>query len=137
MAVTANAIVTPQAPKGAAVISTTANTTYTSSPTNTQGLAIIGPNGGRVTRIRSMPRATVTATMLQLFMSTDSGTTKVLIDSALMGAHTVAVTTAIPKTDWGYSEDNPLVLPANAILYVAQAVSLVDGIVTEIEWADY
>lgn len=137
MAVTANSIITPQTPKAAAVITTTANTTYTSSPTNTQTLITAGTNGARVTRIRSIPRATVTATGMHLFLSTDGGTTKVLIDSVLVSAHTVAVTTAIPETDWGYSDDNPLILPASAILYVSQAVTLADGIVTEAEWADY
>lgn len=137
MAVTANAIITPQTPQARAVVTTTANTTYTSSPTNTGTLLTAGANGARVTRIRSIPRATVTATAMHLFLSTDGGTTKVLIDSVLMSAHTVAATTAIPETDWGYSDDNPLVLPASAILYVSQAVTLADGIVTEAEWADY
>lgn len=137
MAVTPNSIITPQAPKGAAVVTTTANTTYTSSPTGTAALITAGANGARVTRIRSIPRATVTATGLHLFLSTDGGTTKLLIDSVLMSAHTVAATTAIPETDWGYSDDNPLILPASGILYVSQAVALTDGIVTEAEWADY
>lgn len=137
MAVTANSIITPQTPKAAAVTTTTANTTYTDSPSNTATLLTVGANGGRVTRIRSIPRATVTATALHLFLSTDSGTTKKLIDSVLVSAHTVAATTAIPETDWGYSADNPLILPANAILYVSQAVTLADGIDHQAEWADY
>lgn len=137
MAVSANSIITPQTPKAAAVVTTTANTTYTSSPTNTGTLLTAGANGARVTRIRSIPRATVTATAMHLFLSTDGGTTKVLIDSVLVSAHTVAATTAIPETDWGYSDDNPLILPESAILYVSQAVTLADGIVTEAEWADY
>lgn len=137
MAVTPNSIVTPQGPKAAAVVTTTANTTYTNSPTNTQVLATMGANGGRVTRLRSTPRATVAATALHLFLSTDGGTTKVLIDSLLIAAHTVAATTEIPSTDWGYSEDNAMTLPAGAILYVSQAVNLTDGIAHNIEWADY
>lgn len=137
MAVTANSIITPQTPKAACVTTTTSNTTYTDGPTNTATLLTAGANGARVTRIRSIPRATVAATSLQLYMSTDGGTTKKLIDSKLMSAHTVATTTAISTTDWGYSDSNPLILPANAILYVAQAVTLADGIDTFAEWADY
>lgn len=137
MATTPNSIITPQTPKANAVVSTSANTTYTSSPTNTQTLLTAGANGARVTRIRSTPRATVTATGMHLFLSVDGGTTKLLIDSLLISAHTVAATTEIPSTDWGYSDTNPLILPANAILYVSQAVTLADGIVTEAEWADY
>lgn len=137
MPVAPNSIVTPQTPKAAVAVTDTANTAYTGSPSNAQPLVTAGANGARVTRIRSIPRGAVTATGMHLFLSTDGGTFKQLIDSVLVGAHTVAATTAIPKTDWGYSDDNPLILPANAILYVSQAVSMASGIVTEAEWADY
>lgn len=133
----ANEFISPQTPQANVVVTTTANTTYTNAPTNTQVLATMGSSGGRVTRIRSTPRATVAATGLHLFLSTDGGTTKVLIDSVLVAAHTVAAATEIPSTDWGYSDDNPLILKAGAILYVSQAVSLTDGIAHAIEWGDY
>lgn len=137
MPVTPNSIVTPQTPKANAVATHTANTTYTGAPPNAVALVTAGPNGARVTRIRSIPRGTVTATGMHLFLSMDGGTTKQLVDSVLISPHTIAATTAIPKTDWGYSDDNPLIMPANAILYVSLAVASAEGIVTEAEWADY
>lgn len=137
MAGTANSIITPQTPRGAVVTTSAANTTYTDAPTNTQTLATMGANGGRLTGLRSIPRATVTATALHLFMSTDGGTTKKLIRSAAMAADTVSPTDAAAVTDWGFSDDAPMILPAQAILYVSQAVSLTDGIDHHVEWADY
>jgi hypothetical protein len=139
MPTTANSIITPQVPKSNAVVTTTATAAapYGATPTNTQKLATMGANGGRVVRLRSRPRNTVTATNLLLFVSFDGGITKLLIDSVLMPAFTVAASTAIPSTDWGYSDLNPMMLASNAELYVANGVTLTDGIVTEIEWSDY
>lgn len=137
MALSPNSIVTPQTPRSAVVVTTTANTTLTSSPTNTAVAFTAGANGSRITKVTSTPRATVTATGLRAYLSTDGGTTKTLLTSVLMSAHTVANTTAIPVTDWGFSEENPLILPANAILYLDQAVSLSDGIAHFVMGADY
>lgn len=134
---TANSIITPQTPKTGHAVTTTANTTYTDAPTNTQLLLNATSAPARVTRITAMPRATVTATMLQLYLSKDGGTTKRLINSKLMAAHTVAATTAIPVTDFGYSDVNPLLLEQGDSLYVAQAVTLADGICWDAEWANY
>lgn len=138
MAGTANSIITPQSPREAVAVTSTATSAapYT-APTNTAALLTVGANGGRYTRLRSRPRNTVTATVLLLFVSYDAGVTKSLIDSVLMSAYTAAVTTLNPGTDWGYSDDNPLILGPNAVLYVAQTVTMADGIVTEIEGSDY
>lgn len=137
MSVTSNSIITPQAAQAAAVVTTTAETAYDAPVTAAVKLATFGPNGGRLTRLRSIPRATVTPTGLHLYLSTNGGVTKTLIDSKLMAAHTVAATTAIPVTDWGYSDLVPLFAPPNAELYVSQAVALLGGIAHEVEWADY
>lgn len=133
---TPNSIITPQTPMTASAVTTTANTTYTDAPTNTQ-LLLDATAAGRVTRISAMPRATVTATMLQLYLSKDGGVTKRLINSKLMSAHTIQVTTAIPATDFGYSDLNPMLLEAGDSLYVAQAVTLADGVCWDAEWAAY
>jgi hypothetical protein len=137
MSVTSNSIITPQAIQAAAVVTTTAETAYNAPVTAVVKLMTFGPNGGRLTRLRSIPRATVTATGLHLYLSTDGGVTKMLIDSKLMAAHTVAATTGIPVTDWGYSDTNPLFGPPNAELYISQAVGLANGIAHDVEWADY
>lgn len=136
MAVTGNNVITPQTPKSGVAVCTTANSTYSDTPTNTQKLLTIGANGGRVTKITAIARATVTATELQLYVSYDAGSTKKLINSKLMAAYTVAQTTANVPTDFGYTEDLPLQLLAGAELYVAIGVSNT-GIVFHAEWGDY
>jgi hypothetical protein len=139
MAAPKNSIITPQIPQAAVVVTTTATAAapYGQTPTNTVQLAGMGANGGRVTRIRSRPTNTVTATSMLLFLSIDNGAHKLLIDSTLLPAQTVSATQAVTGTDWGYSDASPMILPANSQLYVANAVTSTDGIATEIEWADY
>lgn len=135
MAVTANSIITPQTVKSNTVVCTTANTTYGATPANTQKVVTAGPNGARLTKLRAIPQANVTATQLQEFRSLDTGTTKRFSNSALMAAYTMAATTAAPVTDFGYSDDNPKILAPNEELYVAIGVTGTIGF--EAEWADY
>lgn len=134
---TANSIITPQTPKTATCVLDTASTDIDDSPTTSVLLMTAGASGARVTSITAMPRTTVTASNLCLYVSSDGGTTKRLIDSVLMSAHTVANTTAIPTTDFGYTDDLPLILGANERLYATTAVSLAGGIVVFAQYADY
>lgn len=137
MAVTANSIITPQAIKSATAVCTTANSTYTDSPTNSAALVVAGANGARVTRITAIARATVTITELQLYRDGNgTGTNKRLFNSKQMPAYTVAQTTGNTPTDFGYSDDNPLILAPGEIVHVAIGVSNT-GIVFSAEWADY
>ena len=109
----------------------------TTNPTNTVLLATAGANGAIVTSISAMPRATVTATSLLILTSGDSGSTKLLIDSVLMEAHTLANTTATPKTTFSdISETTPLRLEALERLYVGSKVALASGIVWKAEFTD-
>ena len=135
MAVTANSIITPQTPQSSFVACSTGNATYTTSPTNTVLIATAGPNGARLTKLKAIPLATVTATQLQEFRSADSGATKRFSNSVLMPAYTMSQTTAAPVTDFGYSDDNPKILQANEQLYVAIGVTGAIGF--EAEWANY
>jgi hypothetical protein len=138
MAGTANSIITPQTPKSAHVTqSFTANTTYTTTPTNTVLVVTAGANGGRLTKLRAIPTATVTVTQLQEFRSLDAGTTKKLSNTVLgaSGGYTMAGTTAPPIADFGYSDDNPKILAAGEQLYVATGVT--GSWAFEAEWADY
>lgn len=137
MAVTANSIITPQAIKTATAVVDTASTDLDDSPTTSVLLVTAGANGARLTKLSAVPRATVTATRLDLWLSKDAGTTKRLIDTALMSAHTVAATTEIPTTDFGYTDDNPLLLEASDRLYVSTAVTLAGGIVVCAQYSDY
>lgn len=108
----------------------------TSAPANTVIIATAGADGAIFTKLSAIPRATVTASSLHLFISRDGGTTKLLVNSALMAAHTVAATTAVPVTDFGYTEDAPLRLEAADELYVGSGVALAGGIEFNSEWSD-
>jgi hypothetical protein len=80
----------------------------------------------------------VTASSLLVFISSDSGTTKRLIDSELMAAYTMATTTAVPETTFTmYSETTPLRLMAGDKLYVGSQVALAGGIVFRAEYTDF
>lgn len=123
--------------KTATAVVTTASTGFNGdTPTNTQLLVTAGSEGALVTAISAIPRATVTASNLLIWISSDSGTTKRLIYSALMGAHTVTNTTAIPRTEFDMSSDSPLRLMAGDRLYVGTAVTLTDGIVFSAQYQD-
>ena len=123
MAVTANSIITPQTPFGATAVATTANTTYTDSPTNSVVLVGAQTNGARISKITALARATNTATECQLYISPDGGTTKRFVKSALMSAYTVAATTAQTGADFGYTDYNPIILSSTESLYVAISVT--------------
>lgn len=136
MAVTANSIITPQTPQSNNAACSAANTTYTTSPTNTVLLVTAGANGARVTRIGAIALETLsTAVQLQLFRSRDAGATKLFFESALAAAYTMADTTEVPTTDFGFSDDNPLILAAGERIYAA--VRVAKQITFNAEWADY
>lgn len=127
-----------QTPKTATAVATGAATVGTDSPSNTVLLMTAGTDGCIVTALAAMPRATVTASSLLLYISKDNGTTQRLIDSELMAAHTVATTTAIPETTFArISESAPLRLEAGDRLYVGSQVALASGIVFKAEYTDF
>lgn len=108
------------------------------TPTNTALLVTAGADGAILTRLSAIPRATVTASSLVLFTSSDAGATMRLIDSALMSAQTVAATTAIASTTFAtYTETTPLRLQAGERLYVGSQVALASGIVFKAEYTDF
>jgi hypothetical protein len=126
-----------QTPKTATAVCT-AVATLTDTPSNTVLLVTAGTDGAILTRLTAIPRATVTASSLVVFISKDEGTTQRLIDSELMSAHTVATTTAIPETIFSaYSESSPLRLEAGDRLYVGSQVALAGGIVFRAEFTDF
>lgn len=135
MAVSANSIITPQAPKSGFAVLATANTTFTTTPTNTVLLATAGVNGGRLTRLEFIPLETVTANALQWYRSIDAGTTKYLAGMATGGSDTVSGTDGSTTVSAGYSDDNPMSLQANERIYVATGIT--KGYHVIAEWADY
>lgn len=110
----------------------------TSTVTGAVLLTTAGTNGALVTKITAIPRATVTATSLVLFLVKASAPAVYnLIDSELMAAYTLAATTAIPQTAFGnITPTSPLRLEAGYMLYVGSQVALAAGIVFYAEQAD-
>lgn len=135
MAVTPNSIITPQTPKSGFAALSTANTTFSTSPSNTVLLATAGANGARLTRLEFTPLETVTANALQWYRSTDEGATKYLAGTATGGSDTVSGTDGAVTINSGYSDDNPMILQAGERVYVATGIS--KGYHVVAEWADY
>jgi hypothetical protein len=121
------------------LVLTTATTGITTdSVANVALLYTAGTEGSLVTSITAIPRATVTATVIYLFVSSDNGTTSRLIDSILMPAQTLSTTTAVAQSVFtNYTEDYPLRLKANERLYAAISVALTNGIVIAARGMDY
>jgi hypothetical protein len=127
-----------QTPKTASAVCTAVATVTTDAPSNTVLLLTAGSDGAILTRLSAIPRATVTASSLVLFISSDTGTTKRLIDSELMAAYTMATTTAVPETTFtNFTETAPLRLAAGDQLYVGSQVALAGGIVFRAEYTDF
>ena len=127
-----------QTPKTATAVCTAAATVANDTPANTVLLLTAGADGAILTRLAAIPRATVTANSLVLFISKDAGTTQRLIDSELMAAYTMATTTAVPETAFAnYSETTPLRLAAGDQLYVGAQVALASGIVFRAEYTEF
>jgi hypothetical protein len=126
-----------QTPKTATAV-VTGVATLTDTPANTVLLVTAGSDGAILTRLSAIPRATVTASSLVVFLSKDGGTTQRLLDSELMAAYTMATTTAIPETVFTlYNEVTPLRLEAGDRLYVGSQVALAGGIVFRAEFSNY
>lgn len=135
MAVTANSIITPQAPKSGFVNVTTANTTFTTSPTNTVKLITAGANGSRVTKIQAIPCETVTASNLQVYRLVTGGSNKFLAMAQTGASDTVSGTDGPVAIDFGLSDDNPMILAALEEIWVATGITKSFNFVAE--WADY
>lgn len=128
-----------QTPQTATAVATGAAGSITGdTPTNTVLLLTAGADGAILTRLMAIPRATVTASSLCLWLSKDNGTTMRLIDSELMAAQTISTTAAIAETSFAnYSETAPLRLAAGDRLYVGSQVALASGIVFRAEYTDF
>lgn len=127
-----------QTPQTASAVCTAVATVTTDAPTNTVLLFTAGVNGAILTRLWAIPRATVTASSLVIWISSDTGTTKRIKDSIVMPAQTVATTTAITYSQFtNYTETTPLRLKAGDQIYVGSQVALASGIVFTAEFTDY
>lgn len=128
-----------QTPKTATAVTTAACVIGSAdAPTNTVLLMTAGTEGALVTNLSALPRGTVTASGLLLFLSSDSGTTQRLIDAETMAAYTLAATATIPETQFArYLESTPLRLMANDRLYVGNMVAAAAGVVFKAEYTDF
>lgn len=128
-----------QAVRAAACVCTAAKTTLNDG-TNAVLLCTAGTNGSLITRLGAYPRATVTATQLQVYIY--DGANYYLAASALMAAYTMANTTAIPSTAIvdangnAFTFTNPLDLQSGWSLYAGAAVALAGGIVFQADIRD-
>lgn len=127
-----------QTPKTSSAVTTLAGAITTDTPTNTVLLVTAGADGAILTNVRAMPRATVTASSLVLYISSDTGTTKRMIDSALMAAYTQAATTLTPVTSFaGITETAPIRLAAGDQVYCQSEVALAGGIVFTAQFTEF
>ena len=127
-----------QTPKTSYGISVAANTTLTSDPDDTVLVCTAGADGAIVTRITVIPRVTLTASVAYLYLSKDTGTTKILIDAVTLAADTantwdLPLLVVFPQ----YSETTPLRLEAADRLYFGVSVAFTDGVVCRVEWTDF
>ena len=102
-------------------------------------LVTAGADGAIVTSVSAIPRATVTASSLVLFL-VKSATPTIYrpVDSVLMTAYTLAATTAVPVTSFALIGDaTPMRLEAGDKLYAGSQVALAAGIVFTGRWMDY
>lgn len=122
-----------------AVCTAAVGSLQTDAPTNTVLLCNAGADDSIITNLSAIPRTSISATSLLLFISKDGGTTKRLIDSEVMPAYSVGTTTAIPETMFArYSEMTPLRLGAGESLWVGlQVTPSTGGIVFKAEIGDF
>jgi len=107
------------------------------SPSSVSALITAGTDGALVTKIQAMPRATVALTPLGLWFSPD-GTEMRIMDQVLMAAHTVATTTAIPKTKFlDYTEALPGRMQSGEQIFAGIGVALTEGICFYAEWNNF
>lgn len=111
----------------------------TDTVTGLQLLCTAGINGAIVSSVSAIPRATVTASSLVLYLVKSAAPAVYRpIDSVLMAAYTQAATTALPVTAFAsISDATPMRLEAGDKLYVGSQVALAAGIAFTARWMDY
>lgn len=110
------------------------------APSNTERLLTAGLDGALVTSIRVIPRATVTASQVGLFIrkAGDPAGKRKLVSALLMPAQTVSATARV--IDYSFdvaSESVPLRLEAGDELYVGLAVAQANGVNVHAVYTDF
>lgn len=136
----------PQSQKTAVAVATTAvpltgaNSVSTDTPAPTVPLLTAGQDGAMVTRLTAMPRGTVAATSLLIFIKKagDAAAYRALVDSVTMPAQTIAAGTGISSTFFTqYNEGTPLRLAPGDELHVGITVGVAAGIAFRAEFIDF
>ncbi len=124
---------------GTAVVTAAVGNATTDAPTGAVLLATAGADGAIVTRLSAMPRTTLSATGLLLFLvKSASPSVYRLIDSEQMTTYAESASVATPETPFpNISESTPLRLEAGDMLYVASKSAIATGIVFKAEWTDF
>lgn len=119
-----------QTQRTATAVCTAAKTTYNDAA-NAVLLFTAGVDGAKIKRVWAMPRGSVTATQLQLYLERASAPgVLTLVDSALMAAYSLSGTTEVPATDLKRATASaPLGLAAGDKLHAAISISIAAGIV--------
>ena len=128
MPTTGNSFLSPQTIREVNAVTVAAKTTYNDAVNAVKLFDAHPTNGSILFGLTATPRATVTATQLQIYVSPDNGTTMYLTPSPLMAAYTMAQTTQVPSTDSGYAETKPRRVKAGSSVWVGQGVALAGGI---------
>lgn len=133
MTVTANSIITPQKPVSFTAVATAAETGF-NAPTSPPVLVdetVFGnnDNGLRITQLVAINRNNNLASAVNCQLYKKAGSTYTLIASASMASGNPGASTTNQVADFGYSEDNPLVLASGVGLAVAIGSSAANGIV--------
>lgn len=136
----------PQLPRTKTCVVTAAKTVETDTSSMVL-LTTAGQYGSQITHLGVVPRATVTATRMNLMLSKDSGATQTVIGHCLVTAATINSTslpplTAFTRTDGtAISVTDPLNLDpggSNADqLYVSAAVALAAGLAIAAQQQDF
>lgn len=108
--------------------------------TNTVKLMTAGADGSLVTSVRAIPRGTVTATQVAVFIrkAADAAGVRKLLTAMLVPAQTVSATAAVVEYAFPlFSETSPLRLEAGDELYVGQAVAQSAGINFHAAYTDF
>jgi hypothetical protein len=140
MPVTAGSIITPQAFKagGNAVAGLNVGSIITPTMANTNPAATAGPNGARLTRLTAITCGTVSAAFQVLcFSSFDAGVTGILFRAENYAAYTLGNTIAPPLLDFGYSDNNPLMLAPNEQVRIGFSLTPSTQINFFANWMDY
>ena len=129
-----------QTPQTAFAVTTQATSNEQStSPSNVIELLTAGSDGCLVTSITFMPRSgNISVSNIMLWASSDSGSNKYLIDSAVAAAQSIYTYQAITRGSFEtISEANPLRLAAGDKLYVGNKIAHSNGLIFFAEYMDF